>query len=138
MSTPDVPETEQQQPVRGRGSNGRAIPATCTTHEGATGFTNLMVSKHDGGIKLDPHVAGLCVITLDEAAATALFDLLGELTTVNPSPQPYCDRLAATVEQLGTTRSILRQVIALADDSATLSNEQLRDRLAALAESCGR
>ncbi len=59
------------------------------------------------------------------------------MTTVNPSPQPYFDRLAATVEQLGATRSVLRQVIALADDSATLSNE-LRDRLAVLAEAGAR
>ncbi|MGH3799870.1 MAG: hypothetical protein ACRDTD_07025 [Pseudonocardiaceae bacterium] len=31
-----------------------------------------------GDIVLDPHVTGACVIVLDEAAATALFDLLGE------------------------------------------------------------
>ncbi|MGH4010660.1 MAG: hypothetical protein ACRDTH_21280 [Pseudonocardiaceae bacterium] len=42
------------------------------------GFTNLMVSKRDGAIVLDPHVAGSCVLILDETAATALFDLLGE------------------------------------------------------------
>jgi hypothetical protein len=29
--------------------------------------------------------------------------------------QPYFDRLAATVEQLDATRSVLRQVITLAD-----------------------
>ncbi len=78
VSTPDVPGSEQQQqPVRGRGSNSRAIAVTCTQH-GSAGFTNLMESKRDGAIVLDPHVAGLCVITLDEVAATALFDLLGE------------------------------------------------------------
>ncbi len=60
------------------------------------------------------------------------------MTVVNPSPQPFFDRLAATVEQLGATRSVLRQVIALAGDAATLSNEELWDRLAALAEVCGR
>jgi hypothetical protein len=43
------------------------------------------------------------------------------ITTVNP--RPYFDRLAATVEQLGATRSVLRQVISLADDAATLSDE---------------
>ena len=37
-----------------------------------------MVSKREGAIVLDPHVAGSCVITLDEAATIALFDLLGE------------------------------------------------------------
>jgi ribosomal protein L37AE/L43A len=52
-------------------------------------------------------------------------------TTVNP--QPYFDRLAATVEQLGATRSVLRTVITLAGDSATLSDKELRDRLLALA-----
>jgi hypothetical protein len=31
-----------------------------------------MVSKRDGAIVLNPHVAGSCVITLDEAAAIAL------------------------------------------------------------------
>jgi transposase-like protein len=54
------------------------------------------------------------------------------ITTVNP--QPYCDRLAATVEQLGATRSLLRQVITLADNAATLSDKELRDRLLALAD----
>lgn len=117
-----------------------------------------MVSGRAGAIVLDPGV-----ITLDEAAVTALFDLLGErLRTSTPlpegavhplaqpcpgcgatsdarritstSPQPFLDRLAATVEQLSATRSVLRQVIVLADDSDTLTNGELRDRLTALAE----
>jgi hypothetical protein len=71
------PETPHQQPVSPRGRNSRALAVTCTQH-GSAGFTNLMVSKRDGTIVLDPHVAGTCVLTLDEAAATALFDLLGE------------------------------------------------------------
>jgi hypothetical protein len=50
------------------------------------------------------------------------------------SPQPYFDRLAATVEQLGATRSVLRAVITLADDAATLPDQELRDRLLALAD----
>jgi hypothetical protein len=45
------------------------------------------------------------------------------------NPQLHFDRLAVTVEQLG----MLRQVIALADDAATLSDKELRDRLLALA-----
>jgi hypothetical protein len=73
----DIPETQHQQPVPARSSNSRAIAVTCTQH-GAAGFTNLIVSKRDGTIVLDPHVAGSCVITLDETAATALSDLLGE------------------------------------------------------------
>jgi hypothetical protein len=74
----DVPQTEHQRPVRGRGSNSVAISATCTTCRDGIGFANLMVSKHHGGIKLDPHVAGFCVITLDEDRTRALLDLLGE------------------------------------------------------------
>jgi hypothetical protein len=54
------------------------------------------------------------------------------ITVVNP--RPYFDRLAATVEQLGATRSVLRAVITLADDAATLSDRELRDRLLALAD----
>jgi ribosomal protein L37AE/L43A len=52
------------------------------------------------------------------------------ITTV----RPYFDRLAATVEQLSTTRSVLRQVITMADDAATLPDKELRDRLLVLAD----
>ena len=73
----DVPsETQHQQPVP-RGGKDRTIVATCQIH-GSRGFCNLRLTKVDGEIVLDPHVAGSCVITLDETAATALFDLLGE------------------------------------------------------------
>lgn len=54
------------------------------------------------------------------------------ITTVNP--QLYLDRLAATVEQLCATRSLLRQVLTLAEDAATLPDKELRDRLLALAD----
>ncbi|HEV7831690.1 MAG TPA: hypothetical protein VGP04_23225 [Pseudonocardiaceae bacterium] len=37
------------------------------------------------------------------------------ITTVNP--QPYYDRLGATVEQVGATRSVLRQLIRLSGDA---------------------
>jgi hypothetical protein len=53
------------------------------------------------------------------------------ITVVNP--QPYFDRLAATAE-LAAARSVLRQVIALADDVAMLSDKELRDRLLVLAD----
>jgi hypothetical protein len=55
----------------------RTIPTTCQIH-GARGFCNLRVTKIDGEIVLNPHVAGSCVIRLDEVAATQLFDILGE------------------------------------------------------------
>jgi hypothetical protein len=62
----------------GRPSNGRrrVIPATCALHRGPVGFTNLLVSKRDGTIVLDPHATGCCVISLDEESATMLRDLL--------------------------------------------------------------
>jgi hypothetical protein len=58
------------------------------------------------------------------------------ITVVNP--QPYCDRLAATIEQLGAARSILREIVILAGDADGLSDEQLRTRLLALAGSYAR
>jgi hypothetical protein len=46
----DTPgETEHPKP-----RNRCTIPATCTTHGGAKGFTNLLVSKRDGDIELNP------------------------------------------------------------------------------------
>ena len=59
-------------------SGRRAISATCALHRGPTGFTTLMVSKRDGTIVLDPHVAGSCVIFLDQDGAAALCDTLTE------------------------------------------------------------
>jgi hypothetical protein len=65
--------------------NRRVIPATCVLHQGPIGFVNLAVRKVvtpsptvSNFVEFDPHVAGTCVIRLDEAAATQLFDLLGE------------------------------------------------------------
>lgn len=54
------------------GSNRRAIAATCTQHGGTPGFTNLVVSKKDGTIELDPHATGGCVIRLDESGARSM------------------------------------------------------------------
>ncbi|MGH3771605.1 MAG: hypothetical protein ACRDRW_09455 [Pseudonocardiaceae bacterium] len=66
----------------------RAIPVTCALHRGPRGFVNLVVEKQvnrdrqDGRdvaeIVFDVHVTGACVIIVDEAAARALFDVLGE------------------------------------------------------------
>jgi hypothetical protein len=57
--------------------NRKAIPVSCALHRGPRGFANLVVEKRGEEIVLDPHVTGACVIILDEAAATALFDVLG-------------------------------------------------------------
>ncbi|MGH3550915.1 MAG: hypothetical protein ACRDQU_22895 [Pseudonocardiaceae bacterium] len=50
---------------------------TCQTH-GAAGFTNLLVTKEDGVIELNPHAANYCVLRLDEQAATVLHGTIGE------------------------------------------------------------
>jgi hypothetical protein len=52
------------------------------------------------------------------------------------NPRPFLDYLTATVE-LAAARSVLREVITLADQAPMLTDEQLRFRLRALAE-CGR
>jgi hypothetical protein len=64
--------------VRADGNPRRVIPATCSTHRGTPGYTNLVVSNRDGNIELDPHVDGSCLITLDEDGARMLFEALRE------------------------------------------------------------
>ncbi len=49
------------------------------------------------------------------------------------TPRPFLDHLTATVE-LAAVRSMLRQVIALADEAPALPDDQLRARLADLAK----
>ena len=73
MTGAQQPETENRPH-----HNRRVIHATCSRHGGPLGFTNLVVSKRDGRIELDPHADGSCVLTLDEDAATQLRDALGE------------------------------------------------------------
>ncbi|MGH3721869.1 MAG: hypothetical protein ACRDRI_24110 [Pseudonocardiaceae bacterium] len=69
-------------------ANRRAIGVTCALHKGPRGFANLVVERqvrqdgYDGHdvaeYVFDMHVAGACVIIMDEAAARVLFDVLGE------------------------------------------------------------
>jgi hypothetical protein len=54
------------------------IYASCSVHQVAVGFTNLVVSKRNGEIELDPHVDGGCLLTLSEDEACALRDALTE------------------------------------------------------------
>ena len=56
--------------------NRKVIHATCALHRGPAGFANVVVSKRDGTIELDPHVTGACVLTLAEDEAVALRDVL--------------------------------------------------------------
>jgi hypothetical protein len=66
------------KPARRRDPNRRVIDVTCTVHGGARGFVPLVCTKRDGDIELSPHATDQCVILLDEKAANALFDALGE------------------------------------------------------------
>ena len=62
--------------------------ATCQAH-GAVGVTNLLVTKEDGVIVLNPHAANCCVLRLDKQAATALHSTLGEwLDKPGACPKP--------------------------------------------------
>ncbi|MGH3986193.1 MAG: hypothetical protein ACRDTZ_02595 [Pseudonocardiaceae bacterium] len=60
------------------GNSRKVIHATCALHRGTPGYTNLVVSKRDSVIELDPHVTGSCVITFDEDGACVLRDALVE------------------------------------------------------------
>jgi hypothetical protein len=68
----DMPATQSYR------SNRRTIPSTCRTHGGPMGFCNLRLTKINGSIELDPHVADCCVIVFDEEQATAVRDTLIE------------------------------------------------------------
>ena len=57
-------------------ANRRAIGVTCALHKGPRNFANLVVEKQGGEIVFDVHVAGACVIILEEEAATVLFEAL--------------------------------------------------------------
>ena len=60
-----------------RNNHRRVIMTTCQTH-GATGFTNLLVTKENEIIVLNPHIGNCCVLRLDEQAATALLAIIQE------------------------------------------------------------
>lgn len=70
-------DASSDKPVR-RAPNRRVIDVSCSTHGGPRGFTPLVCTKVDGDILIDPHAMNLCVIVLNEKAASALFDLLAE------------------------------------------------------------
>jgi len=55
----------------------RVLMTTCQAH-GAAGFTNVLLTKEDGVIVVNPHVANCCVLRLDEQTARALHAILGE------------------------------------------------------------
>lgn len=73
MSTPN---TDRPEPPAARGRV--VIHASCSVHQGARGFTNLVIRKLNGEIELDPHVDGSCKLALAEDAAGMLRDALIE------------------------------------------------------------
>ena len=75
--TPSQPNAD---PRGRRDPNRRVIDVHCTTHGGPRGFTNLVVTKRDGLIEMDPHVTGQCVIIFYVKAAA------DSLATTWPSP----------------------------------------------------
>ena len=75
--TAEIPTTSPRVESGVRGSHRRVVMTTCQAH-GATGFTNLLVTKENGTIVLNPHAANCCVLRLDEQAARALLGILGE------------------------------------------------------------
>jgi hypothetical protein len=73
VSDPPVQQpVASTDPVIGatRRSYRRVVMTTCQAH-GAAGFTNLLVTREDGFIVLNPHIGNCCLLRLDEQAATA-------------------------------------------------------------------
>lgn len=77
IHTATDPATFQRGESNTPSSHRRVVVTTCQAH-GAVGFTNLLVTKQDGIIVLNPHVANCCVLRLDEQAARSLLGILGE------------------------------------------------------------
>jgi hypothetical protein len=81
----------------------------------------------------------MCVVSTDALGSavhpvpTGSFSSGTERMISMVNPRPFLDLLAATVE-LAAARSILRELIRLADQVPGLTDEQLRFRLLALAE----
>jgi hypothetical protein len=63
-----------------RGSTS-TILARCALHRGPRVFAPLMVQARDGEVVLEAQVTNGCQLILDEAGASALFDLLGAWLT---------------------------------------------------------
>jgi hypothetical protein len=65
-----TPNTDRPEPPAARGRV--VIHASCSVHQGARGFTNLVIRKLNGEIELDPHVDGSCKLALVEDEACTL------------------------------------------------------------------
>jgi hypothetical protein len=69
----------------------RTIPAACQVDGGRRGSCNLRVSKARDEIMLDPHVAGSCVISLDESGALKMRNTLTEWLAAWTNPSASSD-----------------------------------------------
>jgi hypothetical protein len=69
--------TPQRYNSDARRSHRRVIMVTCQAH-GVAGFTNLLMTKEDGVIVLNPHLGNCCVLRLDKRAAAEVHSTLGE------------------------------------------------------------
>jgi hypothetical protein len=69
--------TIKAAPTENSARHRRVVMTTCQAHA-AAGFTNLLVTKEDGIIVLNAHIANCCVLRLDQQAATALLGILKE------------------------------------------------------------
>lgn len=83
--------------------NRRTIHASCAVHRGPVGFANLVVTKLDGTIELDPHVDRGCVILLDEGGARALSDALVLMSSSSGSADRRIETTCATGYLMPTT-----------------------------------
>jgi len=72
-----VTSDNQREPPRPATSRV-LISATRMTHSGAINFTNVVISKINGQIELDPHVVRACVLRFDQDGAARLRDILTE------------------------------------------------------------
>jgi hypothetical protein len=65
------------EPWSERRKNRVTVPASCDTCGGPRGFTNLLVTKlSDGRIQFDPHVTGVCTVTVAEDSARMVMEAL--------------------------------------------------------------
>lgn len=70
---------QRKYDARSRRDGDRLVlHVTCQIHEGAEGFTNLVVTRKNNTITLNPHADNSCALTLDAATANVFYETLGE------------------------------------------------------------
>lgn len=78
MHVPSDRQTNTAAPREQRAPQSpRVIMIICQAH-GAAGFTNLLITKENGCIVLNPHLENCCVLRIEEQAARTLHNIFGE------------------------------------------------------------